>query len=220
MICDGCKKEIANNQTVKIDWLVPDKIYILHKNCSNRYNFPKKKCLNLLKADLDLCVGCGKKHNSDRLLCIDCKTILERQATINAPKLQWYCIDTYGVSENEHRSDDNENDKLASILVNAISRDGRIGHAGDAWNGDFGGVISSRGKRGRHDTHTGMPAVELTEEQADAAQKLLNWITTNMKSQLQSGIKKGHNVLVRLASGEISSKEYDDIKERQLYTEK
>lgn len=178
-----------------------------------RENVPKKPCLARLLVSREVCPGCGDPYHGTGI-CSSCRDSLEE---IKRLRLE-------STNGNETRVYAFDSDCLAWLTRGSREKAGVAGRSfcamltqrGRWWPSIFGVPNSSGLMRNlptlpldsKQQLHGGMPAVELTIVQAEAADALLRDLRRFALLQYQEGYRQGVNLLGLLADGRLGMESF------------
>lgn len=192
---DGVTVEIAPETIATV---CSTKRYTLHwKTTESSYN-PKLPCIRKAWEKARACPGCGEETNPFEGLCGGCQDILARARQTVGDKPKNYSLDTSLVST--HYPGDDAHELLSTICDVAAAKGMR--RRGVLWGQVLGGK--------RREAHSGMPSVELDDDQRVAVEALGAAIKRFADARYHQGRKDGRDLLGQLASGEASISDFEE----------
>ena len=179
--------------------------------------YPKKTCARRAREKLALCPGCDAPDTEPGTLCRECLDRMERYAGIDDTEVQAYylhnkLIGPYLGSVWDDDCNETEPAKELLTLLCRIAAPEGLRRWAEGGCPDWAGwgasnrVLGSRGDS----PHTGMPVVELDAAQKDAMLHIGAFIERLTKAQHLDGLKDGSGILRRLASGEMSIRDFNE----------
>lgn len=179
---------------------------------------PKSACAEKARKKAALCPGCDTEGVSPGTICWSCRELIDRyRGGDDAPT--GYLLDVQllgpylsaGWNEEEPA-----HDLLVALCQLAAPKGLRRWASGGCpdWARE---IVGSTYRPRFGDGHTGMPAVELDDDQKQALLRIGELLSQVMKAQRLTGVNEGDSVLWRMARGEMS---VSDINDYQLRKEK
>jgi len=179
-------------------------------NLRNTNPHPKMSCIQKARQKITTCPGCGGTKRLLNAICISCSTKLARD---DGKEVHWYYL-SEKILGPYIRGDDNVL-KQATLLLVQIAAGGRRWGARASRYDDCNPMRTIGGSEG----HSGMPVVELDDEQAVAFKKLGAQLAAVMKAQYEVGRCDGDDLLRRLAKGEVKPTDYEQWSPKRKYEE-
>jgi hypothetical protein len=237
-VCDGCGKPFEQRdgysgwRDVSADVEVAPEVQVTVCG-STRYNkfyyagefeyAPKLPCLRKAFEAKNVCPGCGEEDTGRGpydVVCPDCRDALARSKEIVGDRPSNYCLDVSLITEHYPESSPHRwpkdkptprecADELLDIIVRIAAAQGPR-HTGETTTYGFGAVLGT----GRTSAHSGMPRIELDDEQRAAVEELGAALRGFADTMYYQGRRDGRNLLGGLASGEYSIRDFEEKAKR------
>ena len=222
--CDGCGKELPVLNTnpkyygdpvdgVSVE-IAPE--VVVNVCATTRYSMrwhsvesvmnPRLPCIRKAWEKARACAGCGEIdfHNPFEGICDDCTRALARAKDLDADAPRLHSLDTSLIAS--HYPD---REVPAAELLKLIA-DVAAAKGPRSRDGSFGIVLGAR----RRSAHSGMPSVELDDDQVKAVEALGAAIKAFADGMYHQGRKDGRNLLGQLMTGESSISDFEETHKR------
>lgn len=157
------------------------------------------------------CAVCERKLSKfgwDSVLCKDCQVVHEHGRLVQGEKSAYMVGLHPGNNLSPYEKTLDRQYPLPTLLASLAGSKLRSPR-GSRFNKDDEKVMQAVGYRDERYWHGGEMIVDLTETQAGAWSKLVEWIHSNLMQTEKAALDQGTRLLTRLAAGELSPEDFE-----------